>query len=220
MIDISKFTYGRLKPLKFVYRSGTSYYWLVKCECGSETIISKSNMSRGQSECGRCSRKTSGKKRVVNHSFGHELKSTYYAMIYRCTSPLDRSFSRYGGRGIKVCEEWSDKEKGFKSFVNSMGNRPKGYTLDRIDVNGDYEPENCRWASRYTQNTNKQKQPRNVCFSGRKWAAYIVRDYKKHHLGTYNTESQALTASASAAEMYSQGITLTEIKKELKERIK
>ena len=77
---------------------------------------------------------------------------SWYAMKRRCSSVNYYNYHNYGGRGIKVCERWND----FKNFLEDMGERVSGTTLDRIDVNGNYEPGNCRWADAKTQRANKQ----------------------------------------------------------------
>lgn len=84
---------------------------------------------------------------------GHPLNGAFEGMIQRCCNPKDRKYDLYGGRGITVCSRW---RWSFKNFVDDMGEKPEGYSLDRIDTNGNYEPSNCRWASYVTQNNNRR----------------------------------------------------------------
>jgi hypothetical protein len=90
---------------------------------------------------------------------GHPLRHTYGSMHARCYNQNDRCYDRYGGRGIKVCERWSRGQspagQGFWNFVDDMGEKPANTTLDRVNNDGDYAPENCRWASPETQATNR-----------------------------------------------------------------
>lgn len=91
---------------------------------------------------------------------------------YRCENPSDIGYKNYGGRGIKVCKRWSS----FANFQADMGKRPKGdYSIDRIDVDGDYEPPNCRWATRYTQSRNRTDN--NWVYYRNKWM--IITDAAK-----------------------------------------
>ena len=89
---------------------------------------------------------------------------SYDSMKQRCLNPKAKAYKNYGGRGIKICDRWLAKPNGFKNFLKDMGKCPKGttksgyraYTLDRIDVDGDYCPRNCRWADWKTQSANKR----------------------------------------------------------------
>lgn len=109
----------------------------------------------------------------------HPLYQVWSDMKGRCTRPSYKNYHRWGGRGITVCERWLEpKGKGFWNFVEDMGERPKGYTLDRKDVNGNYGPDNCRWASWHTQQSNRSNNNEiiGVTYSNSKqcWRAVLT----------------------------------------------
>jgi hypothetical protein len=88
--------------------------------------------------------------------------NSWRAMRMRCNIQSTRQYADYGGRGIKVCQRWDS----FLQFLQDMGERPDGHSLDRIDTNGDYTPDNCRWANRQTQNRNTRRN--NLIYNNRK----------------------------------------------------
>ncbi len=94
----------------------------------------------------------------------------WQSMIQRCTNPKNHAYARYGGRGITVCDRWL---AGFDAFLADMGPRPEGHSLDRVDVNGNYEPRNCRWATLSEQNANVR--PRETCRAGHEYTPENTR---------------------------------------------
>jgi hypothetical protein len=100
--------------------------------------------------------------RATHGLSGSTTRKSWEAMIRRCANTLDKDYPRYGGRGIQVCERWQD----FHNFVADMGIKPAGTSLDRIDVNGNYEPSNCRWETAKGQANNRRSNVL-IAFNGR-----------------------------------------------------
>lgn len=140
--------------------------FLCRCQCGTERAVRSCHLTRGNSKsCGCLNRELSSaraKARNLKHGhsprgkFSSEYKS-WASMRARCSNPATNSFEYYGGRGIKVCDSW---EGSFKEFLKDMGLKPSPlHSIDRINSNGNYEPGNCRWATKKEQRHNRRALP-------------------------------------------------------------
>ena len=169
--------------------------WLCRCECGRYTVVTTSNL--------KCHRATCCRHHAHHVWHGHTAGkvspeyNAYHHMKGRCYNPRISSYSHYGGRGICVCARWLES---FENFITDMGPRPDpSYSLDRIDNNGNYEPANCRWASRAEQAHNR-RQTRLLNFGGETlsltvWARKIgiERSSLRERLAKGMSVAQALT---------------------------
>lgn len=135
------------------------YGWWCQCDCGNVRRLATASLKVSKS-CG-CYRKEFLKTATLRHGgVLHGRPSRTYeswkCMVKRCTNPNAKDWYLYGGRGVKVCRRWRGRG-GFGRFVMDMGERPKGKTLDRYpDPHGDYDPDNCRWATPSEQQSNRR----------------------------------------------------------------
>lgn len=143
-------------------RSDNRCYLECLCDCGNKTFVTPYQFKSGAVKSCGCLLKTSPNRKDGRST--HELYGLWFQMISRCENPSNHKYKDYGKRGISVCEEWHNFWT-FVSWSNSIGGRPKGFTLDRIDVNDNYEPNNCRWADSKTQSLNKRAN-RIIAFNG------------------------------------------------------
>ena len=160
-------TFSKLTVIGFVGVKNEKRVWLCRCECGNEIHVPTGHLTSGHTKSCGCTRVENSIKATKVSNTKHGMKGTkeYQAwseMKQRCTNQNAQQYKNYGARGIKVCDRWLQS---FENFYADMGKAPDGFSIDRIDVNGDYCPENCRWADNETQQYNRRDTVK-ITFNG------------------------------------------------------
>lgn len=167
MLDLTGLKFGRLTVnRRVVVPTRKGVFWECLCDCGTTKVVSSTCLVNGNSKSCGCFRREmmreEGKVRNLRHGEGGNGKEsaeyrTWAAMLSRCNNPRHRNYKNYGARGITVCDRWSV----YENFLADMGRRPSDlHSIDRIDNDAGYTPENCRWAT-YEQQNNNQRPRRN-----------------------------------------------------------
>lgn len=155
-VDLTGKKFGRLTVIRETdQRKSGSVVWECKCDCGNTVFVSQNHLSRGATVSCGCYNAEKDKTHGMSHTHLH---TVWACMKDRCLNPNHPQFKDYGGRGIKICDEWLDSSA-FIEWAKENGYREdeRGKcTLDRIDVNGNYEPSNCRWVSMKEQCRNRR----------------------------------------------------------------
>lgn len=168
-------TFGRLTVIGFTRAKSPDrgWWWSVRCSCGKEKVVRPGDVKSGKTRSCGCFHDERCRERAIK--FYHRVKDyprliTIYRHIReRCYDPRSPRYADYGGRGITMCREWADRDRGFDAFAGwALANGySENLTIDREDVNGDYSPENCRWVTNKVQALNK-RQTRWVVYRGEK----------------------------------------------------
>ena len=138
--------------------------WLCKCDCGKEVVIVGYRLNTGYTKsCGCLQREITGKRASKHNKYGTRLHTVWRHMKERCNNPNSQDYHNYGGRGISYCSEWTEFNP-FYEWATKNGYSDE-LTLDRIDVNGNYEPSNCRWADKKIQ-ANNTRVNRRITING------------------------------------------------------
>lgn len=183
LIDRTGDRYERLVVIERVdnrSKRDTNARWFCRCDCGRGVVAYGQDLERGKVKSCGCL----NADRIMQHGFaGAHVYNVWQQMRQRCENPNAQRYDLYGGRGIRVSERW----RRFENFIADMGQRPAGYSLDRIDVHGDYCKENCRWATTKQQANNKQRN-RIVEHNGEK--ATLAEWADKTGLGWYTLRAR------------------------------
>ena len=194
--------FGKLVVVSFERKDGYVSWWKCRCDCGNEKILQRGNIASGRTvSCGCKRSKTHGRSYTPEYL-------AWAGMIQRCTNPKAPHYYLYGKRGIMVCDRWINS---FENFYADMGNRPSAeYSIERKNVDGNYELSNCTWATRFEQQRNTRVQKNNTTGvngvgwfkKSNKYIAKIRVDRKTIYLGVFELLSDAAKARHEAEIKY------------------
>ena len=171
-------------------------YGLYECQyCNKEFEAILQNVKKGNTKSCGC---LNGDAHGLTYN---KFYKTWYNMVYRCVSPKNKDYKNYGGRGITVCKEWLDI-KNFVAWCDLTHPNIEGISLDRIDVNGNYEPNNCRWSDKTTQAINQRMKKSNTSgyvgviwhIRDKRWVVSIRISKKLINLGSFKDKIEAVLA--------------------------
>lgn len=206
--------FGHLTVIKLNNQNHLGNSWLCKCDCGNEIILRTShllgNKTRNPNKSCGCSQKTLNGKSLEHP----RIYRIWKHMIYRCYRTAETGYERYGGKGVTVCQEWIDSFDSFLEWALSNGYSDT-LTIDRIDSTKPYQPDNCRWATYFTQEQNRGLMGNNTSgyngisqMKNGRYRAYIQRMGVRKHIGSFKTKEEAVIARDRVLEQYEMTGTL------------
>lgn len=160
-------------------RHGSYQFWMCKCDCGNSTIVLANNLVKGNTKsCGcKSSRLSFGDRNTTHGMTATPTYNSWRAMKDRCYCISHIEYKRYGAVGIRVCKRWLNS---FENFLNDMGERPEGMSLERKDPKRNYSPSNCKWSDAYEQANNKRNNRMIRCNGSTKTLAQWSRETGVH----------------------------------------
>lgn len=161
--------HGRLTVIKFYKRENNKTYWQCECECGNRLVIPITYLTSGDTKSCGCLRKETSAQRQRKKAYikNHRLYSIWIDMKRRCYNKDRNNYIYYGAKGVKVCEEWKKDFRNFQDWALKNGYKDN-LTIDRIDYNRNYQPDNCRWVTIFEQNNNLSSNHK-ICYE---WKIY------------------------------------------------
>ncbi len=183
-IDETGKTFGRWTVVEYAGRKGKKASWRCRCECGNEKVVLGYYLRSGESSsCGCYNRDVTAARNYRHGQSDTKLYDVWTKIIARCENQKDKAYPWYGGRGVSVCSRWRNS---FTDFAEDMGEKPTPrHTVERVDTNGNYCPENCVWATYKQQARNTRRNHLLTCLGETKciaeWAEITGIKYSVIH---------------------------------------
>lgn len=180
-VDLIGQKFGRLFVIQRSENRNRRATWLCICECGNKTVVRSDSLRCHYTESCGCLQRGINTERCTTHGESESLTyRTWKAMKQRCENPKNERHKYYGGRGITICERWNK----FENFLEDMGKKPSPkHSIERMDVNGNYEPDNCKWATVETQSKNRRDSIK-VTIEGE---TKVLKDWSRRYGIPYST---------------------------------